>query len=131
MSFKTDDLNALQGVQVLTSAQYFAQFWGHVPVVTDLYESVQQSKQAAAREESPDKESKGYRAHWSTTTVDQGLKAGTVFQVCDTPWRLQGSRHAFYSFSSMVSTEESCIQYSFWKCSSHHVCSLFVDFQTC
>ncbi|DBA71011.1 TPA: hypothetical protein ACH3X2_011442 [Trebouxia sp. C0005] len=69
-----------QGVQALTSAQYFAQFWGHVPVVTDLYESVQQSKQAGAREESPGKDLKGYRAHWSTPTVDQGLKSGTVFQ---------------------------------------------------
>ena len=78
----------------MTSAQYFAQFWGHVPVVTDLYESIQQSKQAGAREESPGKESNGYKAHGSTPTVEQGLHLGTVFQVCDTPWRLQGSSHA-------------------------------------
>ena len=71
----------LQGVQVLTSAQYFAQHWSHVPVVSDLYDSIHQSRQAASTEKGANRASGAYKAHLSAHTVERELNSGTVLQV--------------------------------------------------
>ena len=78
-------LCVLQAVHAMTTAQYFAQYWSHAPVVTDLYDSIKQSRQAAAVEGSPSQGTGGFKTHWSAATVDQGLNSGSVFQVC-TAW---------------------------------------------
>lgn len=78
---KTACLPVLQDVQVLTSAEYFAQYWGHVPVVWDLYDSIQQSRQAAAAEGSPSRSAGSYKPYWSSHTLEQALNSGTAFQV--------------------------------------------------
>ena len=70
---------------MLTSAEYFAQYWSHVPVVLDLYESIQQSKQAAAAEGSPSRNAGSYKPHLSAHTVQQALNSGTAVQVCNLP----------------------------------------------
>ena len=71
---------------MLTSAEYFAQYWGDVAVVSDLYDSIQQSRQAAASEESPSRNTRGYKAHLSAHTLEQALNSGTAVQVCNTPY---------------------------------------------
>ena len=79
----------VQEVQMLSSAEYFAQFWAHVPVVSDLYDSIQQSRQAAAAEESPSRDTGGYKPHLSAHTLEQALKSGTAVQVRDAPYLLK------------------------------------------
>lgn len=79
----------LQDVQVLTSAEYFALYWPHAPVVSDLYESIQQSRPAAAAEESPSRNSRGYKPHLSAHTLEQALNSGTAVQVCNAPYPLK------------------------------------------
>ena len=74
-------LRELQGVTVLTTAQYFAQYWAHVPVVSDLYDSIQQSRQSALAEGPSSQSTGGFTPHLSAHTLEQELNAGTVLQV--------------------------------------------------
>lgn len=76
----------LQDVQVLTSAEYFAQYWADAPVVSDLYNSIQESRQAASAEESPSHNSRGYKPHLSAHSLEQALNSGTTVQVCNAPY---------------------------------------------
>ena len=75
----------LQDVQVLSSAEYFTQYWAHVPVVLDLHDSIQQSRQAAAVEGSPSRSAGGYKPHLSAHTLEQALNSGNATQVCKPP----------------------------------------------
>lgn len=72
---------SVQEVQVLTSAEYFAQYWSHVPVVSDLHASIQQSKQAAAAEGLPSRNAGSYKPHLSAHSLQQALNSGTAVQV--------------------------------------------------
>ena len=71
---------------MLTSVEYFAQYWGHVPVVSDLYDSIHQSRQAAAAEGSSSRNAGAYKPHLSAHTLEQALNSGTAVQVCNAPY---------------------------------------------
>ena len=65
---------------MLTAQQYFERYWGSVPVVADLFNSIQQGRIAEASS-SKAASGPGFKAHWSPATIEQGLNNGSVFQV--------------------------------------------------
>ena len=50
-------------------------------MVSDLYDSIHQSRQAASAEGGANRASAGYKAHLSAHTVEHELNSGTAFQV--------------------------------------------------
>lgn len=77
------------GVHVLSTAQYFARYYGANPAVWDLYESQAQSLAEEAQGGAASAGS-GYAPHLSTAAVDAGLSQGTLLQVGTWRWAAAG-----------------------------------------
>lgn len=68
----------LQGVQVMTTQQYFSTCW-QGSVVWDLFDSIVQAKQDSGT--GNNRVPGTHAPHWSATAVEQGMNAGDVVQV--------------------------------------------------
>ncbi|KAI7844065.1 hypothetical protein COHA_002209 [Chlorella ohadii] len=66
------------GVHILSSAAYWGGVWGHVPAVADVFDSVQQSKAADARQGGSG--GGGFRPHLSHAAMEAGLASGDLLE---------------------------------------------------